>query len=82
MDKTYLKVIFEKGMYKNGGSIAVTIPKELLDYLDIEYDNEGNPLTKLKLIGDLNKNGMPYIGIWNPEQQEKIREAQNEKNSQ
>jgi len=76
MDKNYLKVIFERGMYRNGGSIALTIPRELLDYLEIEYDEQQDPLTKIKLIGDINKHGLPYIGIWNPKQQEKIKAQQ------
>jgi hypothetical protein len=74
VDKEYLKVVFEGGMYRNGGSVVLIMPKELLNYLDIQYDENGKPLTKLKLIGDLNKHQMPFVGLWNPEQQEKLKQ--------
>jgi antitoxin component of MazEF toxin-antitoxin module len=56
------KPIFDKTIRSQGDSLVMSIPTELVRYLEL---TEG---TKVELIADVSKHGR-YIGIWNPTQQ-------------
>ncbi len=58
------KVIFKKKIFKSGGSLALTIPKHVVNYLDLD---EG---VEVGIVADEGKHGK-YIGLWNIKQQEK-----------
>ncbi|MFP4019072.1 MAG: AbrB/MazE/SpoVT family DNA-binding domain-containing protein [Bacteroidales bacterium] len=59
------KIIFTKKLYKAGpGSVAMTIPPEILNALNLHVG------TKVKLMVDEGKYGL-FFGTWNPKQQKK-----------
>jgi len=55
------QVKFQRKIGTIGTSVGVTLPPELLDYLDIEKGSE------VIMVGDSSKHGK-FIAIWNKEQ--------------
>lgn len=67
MDKNN-KVQFFRKTVKSGGSLTISIPPELCDYVDIK---EGD---LIGLVGDEAKHGK-YIGLWNEDKQKVQKKA-------
>ena len=51
------KVMFERVVLDQSGSLRVTIPKELANYLDLEH------ASKVTICGDNGKHGR-FISMW------------------
>lgn len=62
MDKDSVK--FPRKAFEQGGSISITLPPELIDYLDLR---EGGEIT---LAADKSKHGR-FVALWNEKQQKK-----------
>lgn len=56
MDENTVK--FKKTLKSIGGSIGITIPPELKDFINVKSEDE------VTLIGDVNSKGQKYIAIF------------------
>ncbi len=58
------KVQFTRTIIKIGSSLAMTIPPEMLEYLELKEGNE------IKMVGDTGKHGR-FAAFWSQKQQAK-----------
>jgi len=56
------KVKFKRNIGQSGNSASVTIPKELMEYI------EGNVGDEVEMFGDKGKHGK-YIAFWKPNEE-------------
>jgi len=60
------KVQFTRTLIKTGSSLAITIPPEMIEYLELKEGDE------IKMVGDKGKHGR-FAAFWNTKQYEKKR---------
>ena len=60
------KVQFTRTIIKTGSSLAMTIPPDMLEHLELKEGNE------IKMVGDTGKHGR-FSAFWNPEKQKQTK---------
>ncbi len=67
------KEVYKKNLYDTGGSLAVVIPKNFLDELELELGKE----TEVMMCIDEGKWGK-FLAVWSTAQQERKRKEMKE----